>query len=124
MRHETPPQASEATAPELNTIQVVDANLRCGFTQLPRPIIRAKGLSPLAKLTYALLLDYAWQKGSCFPGQQRMADDLSVSRMTISRVLTELRDYGLIDWRRRGLTMTNVYYILPLAENPRLSFTD
>src|SRR6266571_7850867 len=64
---------------ETNTVVVQDAALNSGFTQLPNFILTDKKLSAYAKLSYALLLSYAWQKDSCFPGQERMAADLGVS---------------------------------------------
>lgn len=101
-------------------IQIVDPVLRHGFAQLPRLVLRAKGLSDKAKVVYALLLDYAWQQGSCFPGQHRLAQDLSTTERTIRRALDELRRFRLIDWKRRGLSQTNIYYILSLASHPGL----
>jgi len=103
-----------------DVVRIVDANLRHGFAQVPRPVLRAKGLSPKAKLVYAALLDYAWQAGSCFPGQQRLADDLDVSLDTVQRALQELRAFQLVAWERRGLTKPNIYAILPLSDCPHL----
>jgi hypothetical protein len=40
-----------------DTIEIVDENLRHGFAQLPRSVLRAKGLSFRAKLLYVALLD-------------------------------------------------------------------
>src|SRR6266851_3582322 len=93
-----------------DTIEIVDENLRQGFAQVPRPILRARGLSIKAKLVYIALLDYAWQKGSCFPGHVALADDLDTSIDTVQRSLSELKGFGLIDWKRPGLNKTNVYY--------------
>ena len=103
-----------------DVIRIMDPNLRGGFAQLPRAILKARRLSDRAKVVYALLLDYAWQQGSCFPGQKRLAQDLDTTERTIQRALTELRDYALISWRRRGMTQTNVYLIHSLGENPNL----
>jgi hypothetical protein len=89
--------------------------LRQGFAQLPRLVLRSSGLSDKAKILYALLLDYAWQQGSSFPGQQRLAHDLSTTERTIRRALDELKRFKLIDWKRRGLSQTNIYYILSLS---------
>jgi hypothetical protein len=102
-------------------IEILDPNLRMGFAQVPRPVLRADGLSDKAKIVYALLLDYAWQQGSCFPGQPRLAEDLHTTERTIRRALVELRDFKLITWKQRGLNQTNVYYILSLSENPNLT---
>lgn len=105
-------------------IEIVDENLRQGFAQVPRPILRAKGLSVKAKLVYIALLDYAWQSGSCFPGQPRLAADLDTSVDTVQRALGELKSYRLVNWKRQGLNRPNIYYILRLAENPHLKTTD
>ncbi len=50
------------------TLTVANAALRGGFVLLPRTLLHAPGLSRDAKLLYAVLLSYAWQQGSCFPG--------------------------------------------------------
>jgi predicted transcriptional regulator len=95
-------------------IQILDKTLKQGFSQIPRIVLKAQGLSLQSKTIYALLLDYAWQKGSCFPGQNRLAKDLGVHRNTVQKYLTELKDYGLVEWKRRGINKTNIYYLLPL----------
>jgi len=97
-----------------NKIQILDKTLKQGFSQIPRIVLKAQGLSLQSKTIYALLLDYAWQKGSCFPGQTRLSKDLGVHRNTVQKYLTELKDFGLIKWKRRGVNKTNIYYILPL----------
>lgn len=95
-----------------HTIVILNESLKRGFTQLPNYVLRDKRLSFGARLAYAVLLSYAWQEDSCFPGQDRMAKDLGTSRRSINSYLKELKDVGFIDWKRRGLTKTNVYYIL------------
>ncbi len=97
---------------EKHTIVVLNEALKHGFTQLPRYILRDKRLSFGARLTYAVLLSYAWQEDSCFPGQDRLAKDLGISRQMINTYLNELKKTRYIDWQRRGLGKTNVYYIL------------
>ena len=95
-----------------HTIVVVNEALKHGFTQIPRYILRDKHLSFGARLTYAVLLSYAWQDESCFPGQERMAKDLGVTRKSINDYLNELKRCNYISWERRGLGKTNIYYIL------------
>ncbi len=101
---------------EKNTIVVQDAALKTGFVQLPNFILTDSKLSSYAKLSYALLLSYAWQKDSCFPGQERMANDLGVSRQYLSKALNELQDSNYIKVERRGLNKTNIYTILSIQE--------
>ena len=99
---------------EETTIIVENQALRQGFTQIPNYVLRDSHLSFGARLTYTMLLSYAWQEGSCFPGQQRIAHDLGVSRQMVSQFLQELRRAGYVDWKRRGLGKTNVYYLLDI----------
>ncbi|NLF76926.1 MAG: helix-turn-helix domain-containing protein [Chloroflexi bacterium] len=80
-----------------------------GFTQVPNVVLRDTSLSPGAKLCYALLLSYAWQKDSCFPGQEALAKDAGTSRRSIVRFMKELEQSGYLEKKRRGLGKTNVY---------------
>ena len=97
---------------ESHTIVVLNETLRHGFTQLPNYVLKAPKLSFGAKLVFAVLLSYAWQEDSCFPGQDRMAKDLCTSDRSIRTFLAELKDGGFIDWKRQGLNKPNIYYIL------------
>jgi hypothetical protein len=117
-------QLSAEQAQTGDVIHIADPNLRSGFAQVPRPVLRATVLSDKAKLVYTLLLDYAWQQGSCFPGQQRLASDLFTTIRTIRRALEELKRCHFIAWKRRGLSQTNVYTILSLGDNPFLGLAE
>ncbi len=97
---------------EKHTIVVLNESLKHGFTQLPRYILKDKNLSFGARLTYAVLLSYAWQEESCFPGQGRMAADLGTTDRSIRRFLLELKQAGYIDWKQQGFGKPNIYYIL------------
>jgi len=110
-----PPGSDHAEDDDAPTIVIEDEGLRAGFTQLPNYVFRIRGLSHGAKLTYALLLSYAWQSGSCFPGQATLAADLDVSVRSVGDYLRELQERGLIRIQRRGLGKTNIYHILRLA---------
>jgi hypothetical protein len=96
---------------EEHTIVVEDPLLRRGFTAVPNLLFALKGLSHGARLTYVLLLKYAWQKGSCFPGVETLGADLGVERKSVMRYTHELQNNGLITIKRRGLGKTNVYRI-------------
>jgi len=94
-----------------NTIVFRDTNLRHGFTQIPNVVLRNPELTATAIRLYALLLSYAWQTGSCFPGEDMLAVEMGVTSRTVRNALNELREYKLITWERRGLGKVNIYYI-------------
>lgn len=99
---------------ERNTIIIENPALRQGFTQIPNYVFKDKRLSFGARITYGILLSYAWQEGSCFPGQERISLDLGVGRQAINAFLGELKQAGYVDWQRRGLGKTNIYTILDI----------
>lgn len=96
---------------ERDTIIVEDETLRDGFTQIPNLILRHPTITPGAKLTYAVLLSYAWTEDRCFPGQTRLAHDLAVTDRSVRTYLQQLEESGLISVKQRGLGKTNVYTI-------------
>ena len=80
-----------------------------GFTQVPNVILTDKTLSVGAKLSYAMLLKYAWSQDACFPGQQTLADDMGAGERSIRTYLKELEDIGYLEVKQRGLGKTNLY---------------
>jgi hypothetical protein len=48
-----------------------DAATAQGFTQVPNFLLKSTKLSAGDKMTFAMLLSYAWQNDFCFPGQLR-----------------------------------------------------
>ncbi len=90
---------------------VEDETLAAGFTQIPNGVLRRPDLQPGAKLTYMVLLSYAWQEDSCYPGQDRLAADMGVSERSVVTYLKQLQEAGLVTVRRRGLGLTNVYVL-------------
>jgi hypothetical protein len=90
-------------------IIVENEMLRAGFAALPYMVLRDTRLSVGARLAYAVLLMYAWQEGSCFPGQKRMAADLGISERNLRRFLSELRGLAYISWRKVLPGGTNTY---------------
>ena len=105
------------------TIVVEDETLRAGFTQIPNAILRRPDVTPGAKLTYMALLSYAWQKGSCFPGQDTLADDLGVSKRSVVTYLQQLQETGLLHVKRRALGQTNVYTLPRFPSGASQGFT-
>ena len=89
-----------------------DAFTEKGFTQVPNAILRSKKISPGAKLAYSGLLSYAWEKDSCFPGQDTLGDDIGVTRQTVCEYIKELRTKGFIRVTRRGQGRSNLYELM------------
>jgi hypothetical protein len=80
-----------------------------GFTQVPNHVLVSSKLSPGAKLTYAMLLKYAWQNDYCFPGQERLANDMGVTDRSVRTYLQELEREQFVAIKQRGLGKPNLY---------------
>lgn len=80
-----------------------------GFTQVPNFILVSKKVGVGAKLTYAMLLKFAWEKSYCFPGQDRLADDIGVTKRSVVTFLKELEQAGFVKIERRGQGRPNRY---------------
>ena len=80
-----------------------------GFTQVPNFLLQSKKLNAGDKITYAMLLSYAWQKDFCFPGQSTLADDLGMHETNVRKHLKALEASGLLTIIRRGQGRTNIY---------------
>jgi hypothetical protein len=80
-----------------------------GFTQVPNHVLISVRLSPGAKLTYAMLLKYAWQNDYCFPGQARLAKDMGVTDRSVRTYLQELERERFVAIKQRGLGKPNLY---------------
>jgi DNA-binding transcriptional ArsR family regulator len=100
-----------ALANTLRNIEIVGADpvTRHGFTQVPNFILTEPKLSVGAKLTYAMLLSYAWHKDACFPGQEALAKDIGAGERSVRNYLNELEEAGYLEVTQRGLGKTNLY---------------
>jgi Helix-turn-helix domain len=105
----SPPDLGATDDPAAGTLAVASAALRGGFVLLPRTLLHAPGLSRDAKLLYAVLLSYAWQRGSCFPGYERLQHDLGCGVNQVTKYLRELVGAGLVTRRKRGQGKTTLY---------------
>lgn len=86
-----------------------DNATRFGFTQVPNFLLTNKELSVGAKLTYAMLLKYAWDEAACFPGQVKLGEDMGAGERSVRTYLKELADAGQLEVQQRGLGKTNLY---------------
>src|SRR5665213_811648 len=82
-----------------------------GFTMVPNYLLISDQISPGAKLAYAMLLKYVWEKDYCFPGQETLAKEMGVTRQSVNTYLKELQQQKFIDIKRRGQGLTNVYVV-------------
>jgi hypothetical protein len=92
-------------------LDTLDPVLQQGFTQVPNMILKDSKLTLGARMTYAMFLSYAWHNDYCFPGQDRLAEDLGMSRSRVTEFVSELEIAGRISIKRRGLGKTNIYTI-------------
>jgi biotin operon repressor len=113
-RQRKPRQDRKAQVPH-ETVVVEDETLAAGFTMIPNLVFNRTDLSSNAKLTYMGFLFHSWQKGSCFPGQQRLAEELGLSIATIRRATRELQARGLLRVTQRGQGKTNIYTLTKLS---------
>ena len=67
--------------------------LRAGFAALPYVVLRDTRLSIGARLTYAVLLSYAWQDDSTFVGQAKMAKDMGISERQVQQAIIAARSH-------------------------------
>lgn len=86
-----------------------DAATAMGFTQVPNFLLKSKKLSAGDKMTFAMLLSYAWQNNFCFPGQVRLGKDLGLHETNVRKHLKSLEANGLLAIQRRGQGKTNIY---------------
>jgi hypothetical protein len=80
-----------------------------GFTQVPNFILKDPKISANAKVAYSMLLSYAWNNNKVFPGQERMATDIGISRPSVTKAIGELVKAGYLTITRRGQGLTNIY---------------
>ena len=98
------------------TLVFEDKNIRKGFAQVPNVVLRDSSLSGNEKTLYALLLSYAWQDKECFPGQEKLAENMGLSRVSINQMLGKLKTRKLIRIKRQGLGKVNIYHIRRLLD--------
>ena len=88
-----------------------DALSERGFVMVPIAILRHPDLTMGAKAVYASLLSYAWHNNYCFPGQDRVAEEIGAGRTKVNEWIKELERKGFIKIIRRGQGKTNIYEV-------------
>ena len=90
-----------------------------GFAKVSHVLTHFNDLSDGAFRLYCLLIEYAQQNSQCWPGEERLAEDLSVSRPTIARRFVELAALELIT-RERRVGTSSITWIEPLEKCEKL----
>ncbi len=106
------PKPIQAVLAERNIrLDTRDPVVRGGFTQVPNFILENPDLSVGAKVIYAMFLRFAWHNDYCYPGQQRLANDIGMSVGRVNQYIKQLEAAGLIEVKRRGQGRTNLYTV-------------
>ncbi len=80
-----------------------------GWTMYPNAIQNDPTLDLGEKAVYAQFLQYAWHNDFCFPSQDRVAQNLGISRASVNKFVSGLARKGWLTIERRGQGKTNIY---------------
>jgi DNA-binding MarR family transcriptional regulator len=100
---------SEALKERNIILETNDPVVADGFTQVPNFILKNDALTVGEKITFAMFLTYAWNNDKVFPGQERLAKDIGVTRRSVNTFIKGLEKKGFLTIQRRGLGKTNIY---------------
>ncbi len=106
------PAGQQTPDPSDEPTFLFDEELGAGYyIRVPSAFIRLpkERYSADAKVAYCVLLSYAAEKASAWPGLERLCEEVGCSHNPLRAALKELNDGGLITVRRRGQGLTNVY---------------
>lgn len=76
-----------------------------------------KGLPPAQRLMLLALADWSGDEWTCYPGHDKIAGRVEVSRRTVVRFMSDLTERGLISserrFRKNGTRTSNLYTLNP-----------
>lgn len=72
------------------------------WAAVPVTVLRNPELSAGEVRLFALLISYAWQDESCYPGQTQLAADMGVTDRQVRTTLQKMADHGLIRTEQAG----------------------
>lgn len=81
------------------------------FVQTPVSVVRCRTLTPVQKTTYDVLCSYADATGTAYLGQARLAAEVGCAERTVRDAVHTLAAVGLVEVRRRGQGLTNLYHL-------------
>jgi biotin operon repressor len=85
---------------------------------IPKSLIQrhAIGIGPIGLAVYNVLASMVDKQQECFPSQKYIADKLGYSRATVNKALKVLKDYGLIQVKKRNRYHLSYRLIEPRCE--------
>ena len=95
----------------VNQIIVENETLRAGFAAVPYLVMEDLRLSIGARMTYAYLLKFAWQEGSTFVSQAKLAESMGMKERQLRRYLKELERTGYLAIERKDKRFSNTYIL-------------
>lgn len=87
-----------------------------GFTQVHNLVLFDPGLSAGARLLYGVLRSYAGAGRPAWPGLERLQTILGYGETKVRGFLKELSGKGVVSVERRGLGLTNRYWLEPVDQ--------
>ncbi len=97
---------------ELHPGQRFNPHGRFNGILIPEALVKFKGLSLGAKITYGRLARFAGQNGKCHPRQATLAREIGVTDRQVRTYLKELEDQRFIKTIQKGLRRPNEYEFL------------
>lgn len=73
-------------------------------------------VGPACTVLYMWLCRYANEDGECYPGQEKLAENIGANKRTVRRHLETLEQHNIIQVVQKGLRQTNRYYLLDKKE--------
>ncbi len=83
---------------------------KINFTQIPNGLVFEKKISDQAFRTLIAIESFNFSsKSKICPSQKTLAKLRGISIKSVSVHLQELKEKGLLSWRKRGYSLTNIY---------------
>jgi DNA-binding MarR family transcriptional regulator len=89
------------------------------FVQVPLELL-SYDISPAALKLYMVLMKFARRAGVCWPGQERLADEMGLKQRRIRGLLNELEQAGLVQVEN-DIGKANRYYLKVQASTPAIN---
>jgi len=103
-----------------SSISVIDGSVQEKFTMVQNSFILNPEYTPNEKIIFIALLAYAFRKGSSFPGQERLATELKLSRTTINQTMKKLEEKGAFfkvpQYKESNRRISNMYFLANIDE--------